>query len=114
ERNLVGEAAEPVDAVDQRGHLRVVANLGELLVTPVHVSEYRFGGDYLLTVEFENDSEGAVGRGVLRTHVEGHSLLGLELQVHTAVGGLGVGVGQHLAFGERSHSPASSSSSASS
>jgi hypothetical protein len=38
ERHLVGEAAQPVDAVHQRGDLRVGAHLGELLVAPVHVA----------------------------------------------------------------------------
>jgi hypothetical protein len=32
ERHLVGEAAQPVDAVDEGGDLRVGAHLGELLV----------------------------------------------------------------------------------
>ena len=43
ERHLVGEAAEPVDAVDERGDLRVGADLGELLVAPVHVARDRLG-----------------------------------------------------------------------
>ena len=43
ERHLVGEAAEPVDAVDQRGDLRVGADLGELLVAAVHVAARRLG-----------------------------------------------------------------------
>ena len=38
ERHLVGEAAEPVDAVDQRRDLRERADLGELLVAAVHVA----------------------------------------------------------------------------
>ena len=38
EGHLVGEAAQPVDAVDQGRDLRVGADLGELLVAPVHVA----------------------------------------------------------------------------
>ena len=66
ERHLVGEAAQPVDAVDQRGDLRVGADLGELLVAAVHVAHDRLGRDDLLAVELGDDAQRAVGGRVLR------------------------------------------------
>ena len=87
ERHLVGEAAQPVDAVDQRGDLRVGADLGELLVAPVHVAGDGLGRDDLLAVELGDDAQRAVGGRVLRADVEGHAL-GLELDVDPGVGGL--------------------------
>src|SRR5690606_21505989 len=88
-------------------------DLDELLVAPVHVAHGGLAGQDLLAVELDDDAQRAVGGRVLRTHVEGHALLGLELQVHPAVGGLGVGVGQLLAIGDGGHSLASPSVSAS-
>jgi uncharacterized membrane-anchored protein len=46
-------------------------------------------GDHLLAVERHDDAQRAVGGRVLRADVEGHAL-GLELEVHAGVGGLGV------------------------
>ena len=66
ERHLVGEVAQPVDAVDERGDLRVLADLGELLVAAVHVADDRLGRDDLLAVEPHDDAQGAVGGRVLR------------------------------------------------
>ena len=100
ERHLVGEAAEPVDAVDQRRDLRVGADLGELLVAAVHVAGRRLGPHDLLAVEAHDDPQRAVGRRVLRADVEGHAL-GLELDVEAGVGGLAGDVGQLLPVGEQ-------------
>ena len=96
ERHLVGEAAEPVDAVDERRDLRVRADLGELLVAAVHVAGRRVGPHDLLAVEADDDPQRAVRRRVLRTDVEGHPL-GLELDVEARVGGLGGDVAELLA-----------------
>ena len=87
ERHLVGEAAEPVDPVDQRRDLRERADLGELLVAAVHVAARRFGPHDLLAVEAADDAQRAVRRRVLRTDVEGHPL-GLEFDVQARIGGL--------------------------
>ena len=87
ERCFVREAANPVDAVDEGGDLRVGANLGELFIAPVHVSHNRFGDDDLLTIELGDDAQGSVRCRVLRTDVEGHAL-GLDLDVDASVGGL--------------------------
>ena len=102
ERHLVGEAAQPVDAVDQRGHLREGADLGELLVAAVHVAGARLGPHHLLAVEAHDDAQRAVRGRVLRPDVEGHAL-GLELDVEARVGGLGGDVAELLAIGEVGH-----------
>ena len=106
ERHLVGEAAEPVDAVDQRGHLRERADLGELLVAAVHVARRRLGPDDLLAVEAADDAQRAVRGRVLRADVEGHAL-GLELDVEACVGGLAGDVAQLLTIRERGHDASS-------
>ena len=87
ERHFVGEAAEPVDAVDQRGALRERADLAELLVAAVHVAHQRLGGDDLLAVKLAGDAQRAVRGGVLRADIERH-VAGVELDVHPGVGGL--------------------------
>ena len=90
ERHLVGEAAEPVDAVDERGDLRVGADLAELLVATVHVAAHHVGRGDLLAVEVGDEAQRAVGGRVLGAHVEDHAVVGLELDVDAPVGGLGV------------------------
>ena len=85
ERHLVGEAREPVDAVDQRRDLRVGAELGELLVAAVHVADDRVGRDHALAVEAHDEAQRAVRRRVLRPEVEDH-VAGVELDVHLRVG----------------------------
>ena len=102
ERHLVGEAAQPVDAVDQRGDLREGADLGELLVAAVHVAGARLGPHHLLAVEADDDAQRAVRGRVLRADVEGHAL-GLELDVEARVGGLGGDVAELLTIGEVGH-----------
>ena len=93
EGHLVGKAAEPVDAVDQRGDLRVGTNLGELLVATMHVTHDRFAADDLLRVEPGHETQRAVRGRVLRTHVERHALVVDEVDVDPHVGGLGRDVG---------------------
>ena len=109
ERHLVGERRQPVDAVDERRDLRVGADLGELLVAPVHVAADDVGPHDLLAVEANHDAERAVGGRVLRTDVEGHAL-GLELDVDPGVGGLGGDVRELLVLcdGHQLSSPAPS------
>jgi hypothetical protein len=87
---------EPVDAVHQRGDLRVRADLDELLVAPVHVAHDRLDPEDLLAVELGDDAQGAVGGRVLRTDVQRHAVVGLELHVDAGVGGLGGDVGELL------------------
>ena len=112
EGHLIGEAAHPVDAVDQCGDLRVGADLGELLVAAVHVTHDRIGSDDLLAVELCDDAQRAVGSRVLGTDVEGHAL-GFDLHVDAGVGRLGGDIAQLLAIGDGGHSAASVVSAAS-
>ena len=91
ERHLVRERRQPVDAVDQRGDLRVGAELGELLVAAVHVADHRVGRDHALAVEPHDEPQRAVRRRVLRPEVEDH-VAGVELDVHLRLGE----VAQHL------------------
>ena len=102
EWHLVGEAAQPVDAVDERRHLRERAHLGELLVAAVHVAGAGLGPDHLLAVEADDDAQRAVRGRVLRADVEGHAL-GLELDVQARIGGLGGDVAELLTIGEIGH-----------
>ena len=115
ERHLVGEAAQPIDAVHQGGDLGVGPDLAELLVAAVHVAAEHVGRDDLLAVEAGHEAQRAVGGGVLRTHVEGHAVVGLELDVHAPVSGLRVGVRELLGVGQERHasSPSASSSASS-
>ena len=72
--HLIGETAQPVDAVHERGHLRIGANLGELFVSAVHVATRWLGPHHLLTVETGDDAQSTVRCGVLRPNVERHAL----------------------------------------
>ena len=99
ERHLVGERREPVDAVDQRGDLRVRAELGELLVAAVHVADHRVGRDDALTVEAHDEPQRAVRRRVLRPEVEDH-VAGVELDVHLRVGELAQRCGSTCDLGQ--------------
>ena len=103
ERHLVGEARQPVDPVDQRGDLRIRADLDELLVAAVHVAHHRIGGHDLLAVEAHDDAQGPVRGGMLRAEVEGHAL-GLELDIDSRVGRLPGDVLELLTFGDGGHS----------
>ena len=107
EGHLVGEVAEPVDAVHQRGDLRIGANLAQLLVAPVHVARRRVGPHDLLAVEPDDDAKRAVGGRVLRPDVEGHPL-GLQLDVHPGIGRLPSDVRGPLPVGLDAHASAPS------
>src|ERR1700752_1170515 len=78
EGDLVAEAAQPVDPVYERGHLRVVADLAQLLVAAVHVAGDGVGPHDLFAVEADDHAQRAVGGRVLRADVQRHAL-GLEL-----------------------------------
>ena len=100
ERHLVREARQPVDAVDQRGDLRVGAELGELLVAAVHVADDRIGRDHPLAVEAHDETQRAVRRRVLRPEVEDH-VAGVELDVHLRVGEVTPRLARHLDLRKR-------------
>ena len=114
ERHFVGETAQPVDPVDERGDLRVGADLGELLVTAVHVAHDRLCGNHPFAVEADDYPEGPVGGRVLGPDVEGHAF-GLEFHIHPGVAGLPSDVGHLSGLGRCGHesSPSSPSSASS-
>ena len=85
ERDLVGEARQPVDPVDERRDLRVRAELGELLVAAVHVADDGVGRDDAFAVEADDEPQRAVRSRMLGAEVEDH-VAGVELDVHLRVG----------------------------
>ena len=87
--HFVGETRQPIDAVDQRGDLRVGADFGQLLVAPMHVSHVRHAFNDLLTVELGNEAQSAVGGGVLGTDVDGHAVVGRQFHIDPHVRRLG-------------------------
>ena len=94
ERNFVREARQPVDAVDERRHLGIRAELGELLVPAVHVPDHRIGREDALAVEAHDETQRAVGGRVLRPEVEDH-VAGVELDVDLRVGEVAHRFGWH-------------------
>jgi hypothetical protein len=85
ERDLVGVAGHPVDPVEQRRDLGVVADLGQLLVAAVHVPDHRLDVVGALAVDLGHQAEHPVGGRVLRPDVEGH-VLGLEFDRDRGLG----------------------------
>jgi hypothetical protein len=86
-------------------------HLGELLVAAVHVAGHDVRLDDLLAVQLGDHAQRAVGGGVLRTEVERHALVGLELDVDAHVGRLAGDVELLLALRDRGHSASSVASS---
>ena len=112
-RHLVGEATQPVDAVDQSGDLGVRPDLGEFLVAPVHVAHHRLSGHHPLAIKFHDNSQRPVGGRVLRTDVQGHAF-GLYLDVDPGIAGLAGDVGHLARVAHGGHDASSPSSTASS
>ena len=71
-RPLVEQRADVLERVDVADGLVVVGVLAELLDAAVEVAEDRVEVDDLLAVELEDDPQHAVGRRVLRAHVDEH------------------------------------------
>ncbi len=78
QRELVRDLGQPVHARHEVRYLPVIARLYQLLLAAMHVTDDRFALDDPLSVDGREKTEHAVGRGVLRPHVEDH-LLGLEV-----------------------------------
>ena len=87
---VVGHRTEIVDAVGERRDLGVELGLGGLLDAGVEVADVGGEGDDGLAVDLEDQAEDAVGRRVLRAHVEDHGLGG------DGVGAVGVVMGGGL------------------
>ena len=75
----VEEVGEVVHALDERDHLPVALVLAGLLDPGVDVADDRLEVEHLLALEADQQSQHAVGGGVMRAHVHGQQLvLGLE------------------------------------
>ena len=113
ERRLVEERREVVHAGAERHALGPGAELHVLLDAGVQVADARAGLGHRLAVELEDQAEHAVGRRVLRTHVDDDALLveGSRLVDELvpvaaggvedvgALGGSGVGAGRGVDVG---------------
>jgi len=71
---VVGHRTEIVDAVGERRDLGVELGLGGLLNARVEIADVGGEGDDGLAVDLEDQAQDAVGRGMLRAHVEDHGL----------------------------------------
>ncbi len=72
---VVGHRAEVVDAVGQRNDLLVELGFAGLFDAGVQVADFRIEADNDLAVDFEHEAQHAVGRWMLRPHVEDHVLV---------------------------------------
>ena len=72
EDELVVEVGQVVQAVEQGDDLAVVLPLAELLRAPVQVADDRLEVHHPLTIHAEDHAEHAVGRRVLRPHIDQH------------------------------------------
>ena len=68
--DFVGHRRDVIHPVDDRHVLVVVEDLGKLFKTAVQKSDVRLGFDDRLAVEFQHQTQGRVGRWVLRTEVQ--------------------------------------------
>ncbi len=72
---VVGHRAEIVDAVGERDDLLVELGLAGLLDAGVQVADVGRERDDGLAIDLEHQAEHAVGRGMLRAHVEDHGVV---------------------------------------
>ncbi len=86
---VVRHRRKVVDAIGQRDDLLVELGLAGLLDARMQIPDVRREGDDRFAVDLQHEAEHAVGRRVLRAHVEDHGLVG-EWVVAVVVA-LGVG-----------------------
>ena len=72
---VVGERIEVVDAVSERDDLLVELGLAGFLDAGVQIADLWADADDDLAIDFDNQAQDAVRRGVLRPHVEDHATL---------------------------------------
>ena len=85
-RPLAEQRRDVLERVDLADRLVVVGVLDELLDAAVEVAEDRVDVDDALAVELEDDPEHAVGRRVLRAHVEEHLAVAERVELGLALG----------------------------
>ena len=77
--DVVADGREVVHPADDGDVLVVVEVLAELLEAGVQVSDVWCAAGDALAVEFEDEAEGGVGRGVLGPEVEDPSVAGVDV-----------------------------------
>ena len=85
-RPLAEQRADVLERVDLADDLVVVGVLAQLLDAAVEVAEDRVEVDDLLAVELEHDPQHAVGRRVLRAHVDEHLAVAEGVELGLALG----------------------------
>ena len=72
---VVCHGAEVVDAVGEGNHLLVELGFAGLFDSGVQVADFGIEADHDLAVNFQDQPQHAVGRWMLRPHVEDHVLV---------------------------------------
>ncbi len=72
---VVGHGAEIVDPVGQRHDLLIKLGLAGLFDARVQIANIRGEPDDGLAIDLDDKAKHAVGRGMLRTHVDDHGLI---------------------------------------
>ena len=85
-RPLAEQRADVLERVEVGDRLVVVGVLAQLLDAAVEVAEDRVEVDDLLAVELEDDPQHAVGRRVLRPHVDEHLAVAERVELGLALG----------------------------
>ena len=85
-RPLVEQAADVFERVDLADRLVVVGVLAQLLDAAMEIAEHRVEVDDLLAVELEDDPQDAVGRRVLRAHVDEHLAVAERVELGLTLG----------------------------
>jgi hypothetical protein len=83
---LIEQRADVLEWIDLADDLVVVGVLGELLDAPVQVAEDRIEVDHVLAVDLEHDPQHAMGRRVLRSHVQEHLAVAERVELGLALG----------------------------
>ena len=73
--DVVGDRGKIVETVRVRDELMIRARLGDFLVPPVQIAQLGDDRHDGLTIQAHKETEHAVRRRVLRTHVEDHLIL---------------------------------------
>ena len=89
---VIGHRRKVVDAVGERRHLGVKLRLAGLLDTGVEIADVGCERDNGLAIDLEHQTENAVGRGMLRAHVEDHRLVDDGIVAVVVL----LGVGDHI------------------
>jgi len=86
---VVGHRTEVVDAVGEGDDLLVELGFAGFLDAGVEIADIGRAGDYGLAVDLEHQAEDAMGRGMLRAHIEDHGLVAFGTTLLVVAGGVG-------------------------